>query len=503
MTEEPPAKSRDAAATLARLQTGGQLWGRRFAGLGVRLLRHRYATAGLVLVAVLALYGVAALSRPSGEGTVHSGSSVPVSEAVLACPGTREGRVSVLTPATQGSAGRADVTSMADGQALVSLTRPGVPWSRDVEDAPDAYMVRATGAMAAGLAAERTTYYGKGDDRGLAATRCAAPATDTRFLGPGPLDAERVEVYLTNLDAQPAMVDLTALSGEGPLDTADGHGISVSPHSTRVVRLGDGAEGMGEIVTTAQLLALRVRATTGRVAAAVRVRVDEEKGVDWLPAAGAPATSLMIPGIPGGPGARRLLIAVPGQEDARIRVQVMTPTGAFAPEGRDTLDVPAGTVMPFDLQRALSGKPAAVRLAANRPILAGFTAERGDDVAYGTSTAHLAGAGGVVADNRFTSSLLLTAPGRAATVRVMTVGARGRTQDVRVASGRTVEVKLAGDDEGHGVIVVPLPGSGPVHAARVMATGREDKLFTVQPVGPAVTSLDLPPVAGTYRVLIP
>ncbi|REE98438.1 DUF5719 family protein [Thermomonospora umbrina] len=514
MTDEEAAEDKPTGPgrprTFADVRAEVRRWGLRFAELGVQVLRYRYATAALVLLAVLALYGVAALSRPSGEAAVGVGRRIPVSSAVLACPGTRDGRVSALAPVTSRGAGRADVSSMADGQTLASLTRPGLPWSRDVEDAPDAYMVKAQGAPAAGLAAERTTYVGKGDDRGLAATRCAAPGNDLRFIGPGPLDADRIDVYLTNLDAQPATVDITALSGEGPLDTADGRGILVGPHGTRIVRLGDTPDGMGEIVTTSQLLALRVRTTTGRVAAAVRVRVAEEKGVDWLPVAGAPAATLTVPGIPSGPGGRRLLVAVPGQDDARVMIQVMTPTGAFAPEGRDTMDVPAGTVMPLDLEHALGGKAAAVLLVANRPIVAGFAAERGDDVAYGVATHPLTRAGGVVADNRFNSSLLLTAPGNAATVRVTTIGAQGtpgRPQDVRIAAGRTIEVEPTpppGDaDEGFGLLVVPLPGSGPVHAARVMATGRDDRLFTVLPIAPAVTTLDLPPVVDSPRVLLP
>src|SRR5690606_25027780 len=113
------------------------------------------------------------------------------------------------------------------------------------------------------------------------------PGTDLWFVGPGPLAADRLELHLTNLDAQTAVVDLTALSGELPLDTLDGRGLPIDPGSTRVVRIGDGPEGLGEIVQTAQVLALRVQATTGRVAAALRVRADDGGGVDWLPAAGA------------------------------------------------------------------------------------------------------------------------------------------------------------------------------------------------------------------------
>ncbi|TNY35564.1 DUF5719 family protein [Thermomonospora catenispora] len=485
------------------------LWSRRLVLLAGWVLRHRHATAALVLLAVLALYGVAALSRPAVDGAA-AGSRVPVASAVLACPAPGGSTVGVLSAPSSG-AGRADVISGEDGAVVASPTRPGVPWSGKAAGGPDAYTIRAHGAMAAGLQAERTTHAEEGADRGLAAARCTGPGTDHWFLGPGPLEAERIDVHLTNVDAQPATVDLTALSGDGPLDTVDGRGIPVDPGATKVIRLGDGSEGLGEIVQTAQIVALRVHATAGRVAAAVRVRVGKEKGVDWLPPAGSPATALIVPGLPDGAGARRLLVAVPGPDEARIRIQVLTEAGAFAPEGQDAFHAPGRTVTPLALERALSGKPAAVRLTADRPIVAGFTADRGADVAYGAATAPLGEAGGMVADNRFDSVLLLTAPDGPANVRVVTVNAQGATgapRRVRIAAGRTAEVELsppAGADEkaGFGVVVTPEPGSGPVHAARVMATGRNGRLFTVLPIAPARTTLLLPPVLDSQRAVLP
>jgi uncharacterized protein DUF5719 len=475
----------------------------------VRILRFRYATAALVLLATMALYGAATLSRPGDQAAARSGEQVPVTAAVVACPAPGDSRISLLTPLTAKGTGRADVTEIGEGKAVASPATPGTLWNHDAEDddAPEAYRVTASGALAAGLHAERTTADTKGDDRGLAGTRCAEPGNDLWFLAPGPVAADALDLYLTNVDAQPATVDLAALSGEGPLDTVDGRGTPVDPYTTRVIRIGQDAEGLGEIVNTADVLALRVRATAGRVAAALRVREGDGKGLDWAPLAGAPTTSLIVPGVPGDPGGRKLLVAVPGQADARVTVQVITETGAFAPEGQDTLAAPAETVTPIELDRALSGKPAAVRLVADRPILAGFTAERGDDVAFGAATAPLGTDGGLVADNRFDSVLLLTAPGTAATVRLTPMSAKGAAaapQDVKIEASRTVAVELkppAGEDEGFGVLVVPHSDSGPVHGARVMSTGQSDRLFTVQPITPALAKITLPPVTDSQRAL--
>lgn len=520
--EAPDGKTGDRADSGGTHRTGrrepvwrllweqAEKWEQRLVALAVQVLRYRYATAALLLVAVAALYGAAALSRPSGgQAAAGAPRRVPVTSAMLACPAPTDGTVSVLTPpGGSGGTGRAEVSSLKDGKAVASITGTGTPWSKDVADGAGAYVIKARGALAGGLQAEHTSHRGSGADRGLAAVRCGEPGTDLWFVGPGPLAADRLELHLTNLDAQTAVVDLTALSGEGPLDTLDGRGLPIDPGSTRVVRIGDGPEGLGEIVQTAQVLALRVQATTGRVAAALRVRADDGGGVDWLPAAGAPATSLTVPGIPEGGGERRLLLAVPGQDNARVRIQVLTSSGAFAPEGRDTVDLPARTVTSVTLERALSGKAAAVRLTSDKPVVAGLAVARGDDVGYGTATAPLGATGGVVADNRFESVLLLTAPEREATVTVTTVDGRGRAgtpRQVRIPAGRTAQVEPSAPtgEKGFGVLIVPQPGSGPVHAARVLQTGRDGGLFTVLPVVPAVTTLLLPPVLDSQRVLIP
>jgi hypothetical protein len=482
----------------------------------VRLLGLRYATAALVLLGVAALYGAASLSRPAAKAT-SAGVDDAVTSAIAVCPGGEGTRLSLQGASQQLLAAKGD----KPGQATVTPTRGGAPtgslgtlgggWLKELEDPGDgSFTVRAAGTVAAGLEAEQTTHWPNGKDRGLAGVRCARPGSDLWFLGPGPDTADSVELHLANVDAQPAAVDVTALSGDGPLDTTDGTGTPVAPYSTKVIGIGASAEGLGETVKTAADLALRVRATTGRVAASLRVRIGDGDGIEWIPLAPEPATSLIVPGIPGGEGRRRLLVAVPGQENAGIKVQVITQNGTFAPAGQDTLDAPASTVTPVDLDRALSGKPAAVRLISNRPILAGFAAERGADVAYGTATPPLGAKDfGVVSDNRFDTTVTLTAPRGAAAVRITPVGPQGpgTPQDVQVPADRTVETRIsppAGAGENFGLLIAPRPGSGPVHAVRTQSTGKGDRaLFTILPVTPAVTTIRLPAVGDSQRSLLP
>jgi hypothetical protein len=492
----------------------------------------------LVLLAVLALYGAADFSRPSAIEPVRGGGLAAVRAAVVACPAPGGARVSALSfpslagpgPAPGGTAkggkakggqakgaasaqltgGQVDLTQTQGGVPAGSFTAPGTAWSQDVKTATGSYTVRAAGALAAGFEAEQTTLSNKGDDRGLAAVRCADPGTDLWFLGPGPLAAKNLDLYLTNVDDQTAVVDASALSDGGPLDTTDGRGTTVEPHTTRVVPIGQSPEGLGVIVAQASLLGLHVHVTAGRVAASVRVRVGRQKGVDWLPVAAPPARRSVVPGVPSGGGRRQLLVAVPGDADARIKVQVITSAGAFAPQGQDTLDAPAGTVTPVDLAGALSGKAAAVRLVADQPILAGLAVQQGDDVAYGAATLPLGaggdGAGGAVADNRDVSSVLLTAPDGPATVKLVALTARGVAANpyvAKVEGTRTLEVRLAapaGGTGGFGVVVVPQPGSGPVYASRVLTT---NNLITIMPIAPAPSTIRLPPVAGSLTSLIP
>jgi hypothetical protein len=495
----PPARSVRAAGRAPRI--------------GLTIIGHRYGVTLLVLLALAATYGAAQLSRPSQPAKAAQGTRRAVQTAVVACPSAAGARTTTVALPGEDRGGRVDVAPIAGGAALGGLNGPGAAWTGTQAGGP--VVVRASGAPAAGLETEQSTANKTGDDRGVAALSCPQPGTDLWFLGPGPATAKTIELYLSDVDDQAASVDVEALSDNGPLDTTDGRGTSVEPHSSRLINIGQGPEGLGTIVDTAQVLALHVRARVGRVAASVRVRTDKGKGVDWVPLAAAPAGQVVIPGIPGGDGRRTLLIAVPGQADAKVKVQVITSAGTYAPGGQDTLAAPARSVTTLPLDGALSGKPAAVRLVADRPILAGFALTRGTDVAYGTATAPLVAGGpaGPVAEDRYgtgpqgaaDSTILITAPAKDATVRLTAITAQGvaaNPQDVRVAAGRTLEVRPAapaGAGEGFSVMVGPRPGSGPVYAARVLTI---DKGITVLPIFPAAGQVIVPPVADSMTSLV-
>lgn len=450
-----------------------------------RLPGNRFALAALVVLALVALYGVATFARPAASAPRH-GTAVPVTSANAACPDTHGARVSAVTPPGAHGAGQASVA----GRSVV-LTSPGAAWSDEVKK-KDAgpWVFGAWGSLAPGLTVEQTTA-----DGGLADTSCAQPAADLWFAGPGPADAEDVGLYLTNVDDRPVTAVIAALSPEGSIETPEGEDdVLVAPHTTRLVQIGVQVEGFGQTAADAKIVALHVRADNGRIAAAVRVQ--RKKGADWLPAT-VPGTSVVVPGVPAGSGARRLLVAVPGGDEATVHVEGIAKDGTFDPLGQRTLQAPALAATPFDV--GLGGKAAALRLVSNKPIVAALVAEEGDDFAVTAATRPLTPAGevGLVADDRDRTTLLLTAPGPAAAVRltqVMAQGPTGTAQNVDVPAGRTIEVRMpppAGGD-GYGLTIAAVRGSGPVYAARLLQIKKQG--ITVLPVGPARTTVVSPSV---------
>ncbi|ROO90005.1 hypothetical protein EDD29_7718 [Actinocorallia herbida] len=465
---------------------------------------NRYGVAALILVAVSALYGAAALTRP-GEPSELRGASVPVEAALVACPAAEQAARLSLVSGGEGE-GTASVTAL-DGKAVAEVPAASALFTGEVKRGT-ALAVRADGGVAAGLEAAQTVV-GK---RGISSVPCTAPATEHWFVTPGP-GAGGLELHVTNVDDVPATIDLDAVSDDGSLDTTDGKALDVPAHGTRVIKIGETLDGLGMIASDVRVLTLRVTATSGRVAAAVRADAGS-KGADWATATAEPATRVIVPGVPGGGGRRTLYVGVPGGQDAQVKIRALTADGAFAPEGQDVLDVPARTVIPLDLEAALGGRPAAIELTSTRRIVAGFAAI-GADLALGGAGTPLDGGtsalGAAPAPARGTgaqkareaASLVLTAPGKAATVRVvpLTDSGAGTATEVEIPAGRTVEIPL----DAPAVRVIPLPGSGPVYGTRIITTrtGQREQVATIRTLAAAPLTVTLPPVSDSLTSVVP
>ncbi|MFC4058043.1 DUF5719 family protein [Planomonospora corallina] len=507
------------------------------------LIENRFGLLALVLVALLALYGVGAGTRPGPvPQAVPQPRKVPISSVTVVCPAPDGAEVGVVTPPDGQGPGTATITAAGGagdgeggkddkddkdgegdggggdggggdgrddgsdgGRVLDTLTTPGRLWQKKAPGGSGPVTVAATGSSAAGLEAAQTRRETSGGQRGLAGARCVEPAASTWMVGPGPAAAD-VTLYLTNADLAPAVVEILVHSGEGPVTAGTGNTFTLDPGESRALDL-------REMAPSSLVMAVQVRTVSGRVAAAARAVVDGGRGVDWLPAAAPPATRVVVPGIPGGGGKRELLVASPAETDTLVEVRALTSDGTYALKDRELVEVPAGSVTAVDLSDGIGGQPAALVLTSETPVVAGLVATgtgKKPDVAFTAGAAPI-DLGSVVADNRTGkkkgSRLLLAAPETAGKVSVQVLPREGEAPEpfeVGVAAARVKEVELPDADGAFAVVVQPLPGSGPVYGGRVMDERLEDGLaLTVQPLAAARVWAVVPPVGESVATVLP
>ncbi|MBB2909706.1 hypothetical protein FHS43_000952 [Streptosporangium becharense] len=467
------------------------------------LAENRYSLPALVLVALFTLYGVASAGRPDATVRPPGPERVPVAEVTTVCPAPGAAGVGVITPV--GGQGTGTTTLVTGDRTLATLDAPGTLWHEEVPAGSPPLVTTATGGMAAGLEVAQTRRETSGGQRGLAGVRCTEPVASTWLVGPGPAAAD-VTLHLTNADLAPAVVEVMVHAGEGPVFGDTGGVLTLRAGESRTVKV-------AELAPSPLVMALHVRTVSGRVAAAARAVMSDGRGVDWLPAAAPPATRVVVPGVPGGGGERRLLVASVEETDTLVEVKVLTSDGGYALKGREVVEVPARSVATLDLSAGVGGRPAALVLTSDAPIVAGLvatgTGARGD-VAF-TAGAVPIDLGSVVADNRTggkrNSRLLLTAPDTIGRVSVQVLPRKGEPRQpfqVDIPAGRTKQVKLPEVDGPFAVVLLPLPGSGPVYGGRVMEERlKGGQALTVQPLATARTWALVPPITESAAVVLP
>lgn len=474
------------------------------------LVANRFVLLGLVVLALGATGGVAWVTRPTAGSAAPAAARTqvaPVISAIRACPALGTGRVAIFA-ASAGGAGHAQLTvapgASATATPLPMVTQPGRLWlSRNRVAAvtrkhPTAVIVDAAGAMAQGLAVEQTSYPRSGQAGRVDGVPCSEAGTDFWFLGPGAASAARLSLYLVNPDTRPAAADVEIFTDTGPLQGNTDTGIAVPPGGSVV-------QSIGTFIKGSRVVSLHVRTSMGRVAAAVR-----DAGV-WWRAALAPATQVVIPGLPGSGTGRRLYLVDPGANDAQVHVRAITPAGSYEPAGAGGIAVPAGSVISLDLP-SLNGIPAGLRLSSAVPVTAAMLV---GGRAF-TAAASPIGQQGVVADNAegygITASVVLSAPAAAAQVRITTVGPSGRLTAARVISIRarhSADIKLVvprparGLRHGFAVVIAPVRGSGPVFAGRVLTARQRGSVELITPVLSAPVSVALPAISTVPGAAIP
>jgi hypothetical protein len=436
--------------------------------------------------------------------------------------------------------------------SLLTLPAGTVTGKKGGQVAPG-WSVTGNGSMAQSMEAELA------DSTGMAAVRCGEPGSDLWFVGPGKQNGvSKIQLDLMNVDSLAASVDVTVITDAGQSQAGNNDtGITVPPHQTVT-------ESLSSVASGSSVVAIEVHTSIGRVVADVSEGSSASTTTDgttgttgtttdgttgttttgttttgtttdgtasasaltWLPVTAAPSTRLVIPGVPPSGSAAGLFVADPGDSSAKVTVTAITPQQKLRPFGTQSVDLP-GQSASYVALSPLGGTNAALVITSNVPVVAGVLvpgaaadATTGAAATAATATAATAPisqqavVAGNISGSGLAASVVLTAPGTAARVRLTEIapashggGSVTASQVVPVKAGRTqVAPVTAPKGAKHGaafaVVITPLAGSGPVYAARV-ETKEHSTVVSIIPAASALTTINLPPVRNSYSAVSP
>ncbi|GAA3038924.1 DUF5719 family protein [Microbacterium dextranolyticum] len=448
-----------------------------------------YVVGALVTAAVVAAAGaVIVFDAPSvTRDVVAVDAQPPAAESVAACVGPllASGRDSTQAALLTDAAAQAVTSGVASGgsEASTSLTQTDVAAGEGatVVSAPPASDGTRTDLSAAGSARVSAA-----DLSGFAASACMRAQPETWLVGGAATTGAADLVLLANPGDVPALVTLTVYGATGRTAPAAGKGIVVAAHSQRTVALASlalGEENPVVHVVSSQApvrAALQTSFTRGLV----------PTGVDQVSAAGAPATTLLIPGVPvvvppGDAGASNVatslrLVAPDGAGTATVTVE----SGAGAVQ---TQSVPliAGVPLHLDLGSLPVGTYT-VRVAATVPVTGAVWATtgfgQGSDFGWFTP-AHLLGEPALVAVAAGPSSrITFAAPDGAAEQVTLSRADGSDARQIPVPAGGSATVPVDAD-----AVYRLSSESGPFAASVSYAANGAIAGYSAQP-GDAATS---------------
>lgn len=422
--------------------------------------------------------GIAGVAALLGVGAVLPTTEVPVSAPVevaggvqLICPVPTEveGELSVLGV----PAGEVEAETLAGDP--VELTDDAGALTATVDQT---VVLRAEGVAAGALGGVVTRAADSGTDPGLDQVGCRAAGASAWLVGLRTGEDQQATVQLTNPDDRQAVVNLGLRDEDGLRQVPGSRDLVVPARSTLEVDLGPLLEATGTI-------GVQVQTTTGRVAASGRQRVFADGTVvssESVPSTTAPQPSVLLPGVPGGDGARELVVLNPGDLRAAVEVDALGPEGAYVPAGVDgPLDVPAGGTATISLDEGFSDDPTTLRLRSDQPVTGVVLTTDGDDdpaAVPATDPLVATGAGSIGAGSGVAGedgSLVLANPGPDPATVVVTDLTGASPQELTLLPEATLDV--GGDDLGlvqvrtgavHGAVVrrgggtssLPLAGDG-------------------------------------------
>ncbi len=386
---------------------------------------------------------------------------ITVKGSVTAASGPAE-----LLPATTTGSGQLTMTS-AEKPLLAIDSRP------DARPAalPGEGAVRLTGegALAPAVAGTQEWRLDQDDLRGLATTACAAGRSDLWLLGGGADPGRQERLVLTNPGDNPVTADVTVHGAAGPI----GEPIveTVAPGG-RVGLLLDARAG------DEQSPAVHVRADGGGLHATLTdtwLLGSTPLGAETSAPTAAPGTIQIVPGAELGSGPATLRVAVPGDQDAVVRVTVLGRDGLVPLAGQTVLTVAAGGVGDLPLQGAPEGTYAVV-IRADVPVVAAVLSRVGDgaapgEFAWSVSADRVRSVGGAALPELAGVARtlhLISSDGSSVAEVVTVIHGTPRARRVDLLPDRVATVPL---DDTTSVWVRRLDGSGDLRATVLSSTG--------------------------------
>ncbi|WP_052443114.1 DUF5719 family protein [Streptacidiphilus neutrinimicus] len=446
--------------------------------------------AGAALTALTTpINGSATASSASPSASASASTSAKTSSASAKASARASGQ-----PTTSASAASAS----ASASPIAQQTQAGGATTVKAASGSDAPGMAATagGALAPGFTVQQTT----AGSNGLSGTGCTPAGTDFWFAGADTDKGTTAYLELSNPQDANADADIQIFGADGEVDDTSAASINIPAHGTSQLLL----SSLVQQGNDGQNLAVHVLVRSGQLAAALHESQDGN-GSDWIPSTTLGSTAL-IPGLPGDVSKFGLTVAVPGDVDADLRIQLASQSGWITPAGHETIHVKAGMVNYVDLGNVTRGQPATLRLTptdpkAPTPFVASVLASGHGDIAYLAGSAPVIRRG-TVAGNQSGASVLLTAPAGAATVTVSSLGSGGTPTDktVQIQAGATVAVQPQAPSGASTFAVTITPTSGgPVYAAREIG---DHSGLTIQQIADDGSTVLIPSVIQNPAILV-
>jgi hypothetical protein len=320
-----------------------------------------------------------------------------------------------------------------------------------------------------------------------------------------------LRLLLANPAGSPAVVDVDVRGPDGRVSAPSGDGVVVPAEGEVPIYIDALAPGLERV-------AVHVTARSGRVFASLHDSITRglaPGGADSVQATAAPARRQVISGVSlvdgysktagdsTAAGSTSVRIAVPGAEEAVVRIRLLDSSGEVELPQAAVAAVPASSVVEVPISGIPSGTYTAL-VESDVPVVAGALVGRGgtagtspaSEFGWATASVPLRGSGYSPLPPATRSTLSLAAPGAAGRLVVNEVhsdGTTGQDEEVSIPAAGAATVQLS-----KSAVAVQLSGfgGGPVSGSIVaVADDPRGTLISVLPL-----TLSTPAAAATTAV---